>query len=286
MARLQRKRFSEPTDVRRFPRGQVDTVELDDTVVIRMSYEPGWRWSTDVKPIAGTDRCQYHHLGVTLQGRLRAEMADGTELEVGPGDVFELPPGHDAWVVGDSPWVAVDFGAVRSYGRTELAAGERKIMSILFTDVVESTAMVARLGDARWREVIAEHNRLAETVVDRQRGRVIATTGDGILAVFDGAERAVRAAIAIRGRTRGLGLEIRAGIHTGEVESRTDGVRGVAVHVAARVMAIAGAGEVLVSSTTHDLLDGTALAFENRGRHRLKGVSGERLLYLVSEPDA
>ncbi|MBA2756362.1 MAG: cupin domain-containing protein [Chloroflexi bacterium] len=90
--RLQRRRFSEPSHVRTIPRGRIDIVELDDTVVGRETYEPGWRWSVDVKPIAGTDTCQYHHLGVTLSGRLRAQMADGTELEVGPGDIFEMPP--------------------------------------------------------------------------------------------------------------------------------------------------------------------------------------------------
>ena len=116
--RLQRRRFSEPADVRRFPHGQVDVVELDDVVVGRMTYQPGWRWSVDVKPIAGTEQCQYHHLGVTLDGRLRVQMPDGPELEIGPGDVFEIPPGHDAWVVGDSPWVSVDFEAMRTYGRT------------------------------------------------------------------------------------------------------------------------------------------------------------------------
>ena len=90
--RLQRQRFSEARDVRTIPRGRIDVVELDDTVVGRMTYEPGWRWSVDIQPIAGTDTCQYHHLGVTLSGRLRAQMPDGTELEIGPGDLFEIPP--------------------------------------------------------------------------------------------------------------------------------------------------------------------------------------------------
>jgi class 3 adenylate cyclase len=284
MARLQRKRFSEPSEVRTFPHGRIDVVELDDTVVGRMSYEPGWRWSVDVKPIAGTDRCQYHHVGVTLSGRLRVEMPDGTELEIGPGDVFELPPGHDAWVLGDTPWVSVDFEAMRTYGRSEVADQERRLMTILFTDLVESTAAAVRLGDAGWRDVIAEHNQIAEGVVDRQRGRVVATTGDGVLAIFESAERAARAAIAIRGRLRTIGLEVRAGIHTGEIHVLADGVRGVAVHAAARIMALAGAGEILVSGTTHDLLDGADLTFRDRGRHQLKGLSGERQVFAVDEP--
>src|SRR5438132_978955 len=253
--RLQRRRFTEASDVRTIPRGRIDVVELDDTVVGRMTYEPGWRWSVDIRPIAGTDTCQYHHLGFTLLGRLRAQMPDGTELEVGPGDVFEIPPGHDAWVLGDTPWVSVDFEAMRTYGRSDDVERERRVMTMLFTDLVGSTATAVKLGDVRWREVIAEHNQIAESIIDRQRGRMVDTTGDGVLAVFETAERAARAAIAIRGRLRSLGLEVRAGIHSGEVEVRPDGVRGVAVHAAARVMSLAGAGEILVSTTTRDLLD-------------------------------
>lgn len=101
--RMQRKRFHDAVDVRRFPHGRVDVVELDDVVVGRMTYEAGWRWSTDIKPIAGTEWCTYHHLGVSLSGRVRVETPDGTELEIGPGDVFEIPPGHDTWVVVTSP---------------------------------------------------------------------------------------------------------------------------------------------------------------------------------------
>src|SRR2546422_580710 len=97
MARLQRRRFADPDDVRTVPHGRIDVVELDDRVVGRMTYEPGWRWSVDVKPIAGTDSCQFHHFGVTLSGQLRAQMRDGTELEIGPGDVFEIRPVHEAW---------------------------------------------------------------------------------------------------------------------------------------------------------------------------------------------
>jgi len=162
MARLQRRRFTEPDDVRTVPHGRIDVVELDDRVVGRMSYEPGWRWSVDVKPIAGTDSCQFHHFGVTLGGRVRVEMRDGTELEIGPGDVFEIPPGHDAWVVGDEPWISVDFEAMRAYGRTEPASGRRTLFSILFTDIVDSTAQAVARGPAAWRDIVRGHNELAE----------------------------------------------------------------------------------------------------------------------------
>lgn len=282
MARLQRKRFSEPAEVRNFPRGRVDVVELDDVVVGRMSYEPGWQWSVDVKPIAGTDMCQYHHLGVTLSGRLRVEMPDGTELEIGPGDVFEIPPGHDAWVVGEEPWLSVDFAAMRNYGRTAEHRGERILASILFTDIVDSTATAQRLGDARWLDLIAAHNERVQFVLNRYSGKLVKTTGDGILALFDGAERAVRAAAALHDAIDALGIQLKAGIHTGEVEIVPGDVRGVAVHAAARVMALAGPGETLISGTTRDLLDVAGLEFEDRGNHEFKGLSGKRSVFALS----
>jgi len=279
---LQRRRFSEPSDVRTIPRGRIDVVELDDTVVGRMTYEPGWRWSVDVKPIAGTETCQYHHLGVTLSGRVRAQMPDGTELEIGPGDVFEIPPGHDAWVVGDEPWVSVDFEAMRTYGKQRDAQDERILASIVFTDIVDSTRRAAELGAARWRDLVGEHNRKASAAIDRHRGRLVKTTGDGVLAQFDGAERAVRGAVALRDAAQGLGLAIRVGVHSGEVQTMEGDLRGIAVHTAARVMAIAGSGEILVSATVVDLVDGSGLTFEDAGIHELKGLHGARQLYRLS----
>jgi class 3 adenylate cyclase len=277
--RLQRRRFSEATDVRTIPRGRIDVVELDDVVVGRMTYEPGWRWSVDVQPIAGTAMCQYHHLGVTLAGRLRVQMPDGTELEVGPGDVFEIPPEHDAWVVGDEPWVSVDFEAMRTYGKQRDTRDERILASIVFTDIVDSTRRAGELGAARWRNLVGEHNRKASTAIDRHRGRLVKTTGDGVLAQFDGAERAVRGAAAIRDAARGLGLAIRAGVHTGEIQTIAGDVRGIAVHTAARIMAVAGSDEILVSATVMDLVDGSGLTFEDAGIHELKGLHGARQLY-------
>jgi len=280
--RLQRRRFTEARDVRSIPRGRIEVVELDDWVVGQMTYEPGWRWSVDIKPIAGTDTCQYHHLGLTLSGRLRAQMSDGTELEIGPGDVFEIPPGHDAWVIGDEPWVSVDFEAMRTYGKERDARDERTLASIVFTDIVDSTRRAEELGAARWRDLVGEHNRKAATAIDRHRGRLVKTTGDGVLAQFDGAERAVRGAAAIRDAADSLGLAIRIGVHTGEVQEIAGDVRGIAVHTAARIMAVAESGEILVSATVMDLLDGSGLTFEDAGLHELKGLHGARQLYRVA----
>ncbi len=276
--RLQRRRFSESTDVRRFPHGHVDVVDMDDHVVGRMVYEAGWRWSMDVKPIAGTESCQYHHVGYTVSGRLRVQMPDGTELEVGPDEVFEFPPGHDAWVVGDEPWVGIDFEAMRTYGR-QAAGTERTLASIVITDIVDSTRRAGELGGSGWRDAVGDHNRRAQAAIDRHRGRLVKTTGDGVLAQFDGAERAVRAADAILAAASELGLALRAGVHSGEVDVSPGDLRGIAVHTAARIMSEAGPGEVLVSATVRDLVEGSDLAFEDAGVRELKGLAGKRQLF-------
>jgi class 3 adenylate cyclase len=284
MAHLQRRRFTEPDDVRTVPHGTIDVVELDDRVVGRMTYQPGWRWSVDVKPIAATDTCQFHHVGVTLSGVLRAQMRDGTELEIGPGDVFEIPPGHDAWVVGDEPWISVDFEAMRGYARAEPASGRRTLSSILFTDIVDSTAQAVAHGPAAWRDIVRGHNELAEREIDRREGRLVKTTGDGVIALFDSAERAVRAGAALTDVLRPLGIRIRAGVNSGEVELVAGDVRGVAVNGAARIMALAAPDEVWVSSTVRELVDGTGLEFVDRGLHELKGLPGQRQLYALVQP--
>jgi len=286
MARLQRRRFSEATDIRRVPHGHIEVVELDDRPVGRMTYEPGWRWSTDIKPIAGTDSCQFHHVGVTISGRLRVQMNDGTELEVGPGEVFEFPPGHDAWVVGDEPWISIDFEAMRAYGRAEPSAGRRALYSILFTDIVDSTAQAVAHGPARWRDIVSDHNALSERVIGNHGGSLVKTTGDGVVALFDSAERAVRAGADIAQGVRALGVNIRAGVHTGEVELSPGDVRGVAVHTAARIMAVAAAGDVLVSATVREIVGDADLRFEDAGTHELKGIPGARNLYRLVQTGA
>jgi class 3 adenylate cyclase len=277
--RLQRRRFSEATDVRRFPHGHIDVVEMGDHIVGRMVYEPGWRWSTAIKPIAGGEACQFHHLGFTVSGHLRVLMADGTELETGPDEVFEFPPGHDAWVVGDEPWVGIDFEAMRTYAKPSDAVSERTLASIVITDIVDSTRLAAQFGAERWRELIGEHNRRASSAIERQRGRLVKTTGDGVLASFGSPERAVAAAAGIRQVARDLGLAIRTGVHSGEVEVTPDDLRGLAVHTAARIMAAAPSDEILVSATVMDLVDGSGLVFEDAGQHELKGLHGARQLY-------
>ena len=284
MAHLQRRRLSHPVEVRRFPLGHIDIVELDDVVVGRFVLEPGWRWSRDVGPIAGTTTCQYRHLGVVLSGVMQVEMEDGTQLRLEGGDVYEIPPGHDSVVVSDEPWVALDFAGSRTFAQTAETRDERILASILFTDIVDSTARAEQLGDRAWKDLLARHNEITERELDRFRGRAVKTTGDGVLALFDGAERAVRCAATVCLAARDIGLAVRGGIHSGEVELAAGDVRGVAVHHASRIVGLAGPSEVYVSATTHDLLAGSGLVFEDAGMHELKGLTGKRQVFRLSVP--
>jgi class 3 adenylate cyclase len=281
MPRLQRKSFATPDQVRQFPTGRCDIVTLDEMSIGRFVFQPGWRWSKDVKPVAGTSSCQFRHLGYTVSGALEVHMDDGTTLVVGAGEAYEIPPGHDAWVVGDEPWCAVEFASAHNYGVPAGTSGERVLATLLFTDIVGSTAMAARLGDRAWAQLVQEHNRRIRAAIDRHRGREMDSAGDGFLAMFDGAARAVHAAALMDPTVADLGLRVRVGVHTGDVELAGGRALGVALHAAARIASLSGPGEVLVSGTTRDLLDGSGLAFESRGEHELKGLSGARPVFAL-----
>jgi class 3 adenylate cyclase len=156
---------------------------------------------------------------------------------------------------------------------------DRVLTTVLFTDIVSSTQRAARAGDRSWRDVLDRHDAMVRSELRRFNGREVKTTGDGILATFDGPARAIRCAESICVAARGLGLEVRAGLHTGEVEVRGDDIGGIAVHIAQRVSAQAGSNEVLVSRTVVDLVAGSGLEFEDRGLHELKGLEGSWQLF-------
>ncbi|HSK56461.1 MAG TPA: adenylate/guanylate cyclase domain-containing protein [Jiangellales bacterium] len=160
---------------------------------------------------------------------------------------------------------------------------DRVLTTVLFTDIVDSTGRAAALGDAAWRQQLDRHDEAVRTQLRRFHGREVVSTGDGFLATFDGPARAVRCALAVVTAADELGVEVRAGVHTGEVERRGDNVGGLAVHIGARVAALAGAGEVLVSQTVTGLVAGAGLRFEDRGRRRLRGVPGEWQLFAARE---
>jgi class 3 adenylate cyclase len=287
MARLQAKGFDAPDEVRSPPKADLRLVNLDEVAVGLGVWAPGWRWSVDLRPIVGGEWCDNHHIGYAISGRFHVATETGEQLEIQGGSAYEIPPRHDAWVIGDEPFVTVEWTSARNVGVGRDDPGERIVATVLFTDIVESTATLERLGDAAWRDRLLAHNTALRQILDTYRGEEITTTGDGFLAVFDGASRAVRCGAAMVAAARKVGLEIRVGVHTGEVERIAGNVRGVAVHIAARVLAVAGPGEVVVSGTTYALTDGSGLEFKDAGRHLLKGLSGERQLYrLIGGADA
>jgi class 3 adenylate cyclase len=158
---------------------------------------------------------------------------------------------------------------------------DRVLATVLFTDIVGSTEHATRLGDRQWRSLLDDHDALVHRQLERFSGRLVKTTGDGLLATFDGPARAIRCGSAIRDGLQRLGIDIRVGIHTGEVELRGDDVGGVAVHIAARVQALGQPGEILVSRTVTDLVAGSGIEFEDLGEHELKGVPGTWRLFEV-----
>ena len=281
MPRLQRRSFIDSEEIRRFPNGEVRLVTLDDIVFGEFVLQPGWRWSEHVRPIAGTAECQHRHVGYVVRGQLHVTMNDGATMDLVAGDTYEIPPGHDAWVVGDETYHGVEFSGARTFARSPFEIGGGVIATLLFTDIVGSTAKLAQVGDTRWRAMLLEHNSAMRAELERHRGRELKTTGDGFLAAFDSALRAVRCAQALVAAAEAVGREVRAGCHTGEVEIVQGDVFGVAVHAAARVLSLAGDSEVVASWTTRDLLAGSNIRLESRGHHALKGLEGEREVFRV-----
>jgi class 3 adenylate cyclase len=169
-------------------------------------------------------------------------------------------------------------------GHQAEVADDRVLATVLFTDIVDSTRRAAQMGDRDWHALLDAHDVIVRSQLARFRGREVNTSGDGFLAMFDGPQRAIRCAMAIRDAVKALGIEVRAGLHTGECELRGDDIGGIAVHIGARVSVLAGPNEVLVSSTLRDLVIGSGLAFEDRGAHQLKGVPGEWRIFAVASP--
>jgi len=281
MPRLQRKSFASPDQVRMFPTGRVEVIRLDDVTLGRFALQPGWRWSKDVGPVARTRSCQLRHVGYAISGSLQVTMDDGTELVIEGGDGYEIPPGHEVLVLGPEPWESIEFASAHTFGLSPEEFGERVLATVLFSDVVGSTAMLARLGDHAWTDVLHEHDVRIRAAIDRYCGREIETTGDGFFALFDGAAKAVRAAALMDPAVAELGIRVRVGLHTSEVQIVGGHPRGVGVVAAARVAALAGPGEVLVSGTTRDLLEGSGLTLEPRGEHELKGLTGPRAIFAL-----
>jgi class 3 adenylate cyclase len=269
-------------EVRLLGHGTGTFVEFGNVAIGRAVLEPGWRWSRDIKPLVGTSSCRVHHLQLVVAGRFAVRMDDGDQQEFGPNTVVDIPPGHDTWVVGDEPAVLVDMaGNVADFALP--ASHARTVMTMLMTDIVDSTRMAGAMGDAAWKQRLGEHDRIVRHQLERFGGREIKTTGDGFLAAFGSAEGALRAALAIASATGGAGIEIRTGVHTGEVEALDGDLRGIAVHATARIMATAPGGTVRTSAVTRALAAGGGLLFTSTGSHDLKGFEEPMELFEVHE---
>jgi pimeloyl-ACP methyl ester carboxylesterase/DNA-binding SARP family transcriptional activator len=199
-----------------------------------------------------------------------------------PGAHFVELPGDDHWPWLSDPDELIDEVEEFLTGERRDREPDRALATVLFTDIVGSTERATELGDRRWRDLLEQHDRLVRRELERYHGREVKTTGDGVLATFDGPGRGINCAQAICARAPTLGIEVRAGLHTGECELRNGDVGGIAVHIGARVAGLARPGEVLVSSTVKDLVVGSGLAFADRGNHSLKGAPGEWRLYAVA----
>jgi pimeloyl-ACP methyl ester carboxylesterase/class 3 adenylate cyclase len=200
-----------------------------------------------------------------------------------PEAQFVELPGDEHWPWITNPDPGVDEVEQFLTGVRHEHEPDRVLTTILFTDIVESTERAAALGDTRWRDLLQQHDRLVRRELDRHRGREVKTLGDGVLATFDGPARGIGCARAICDQAQTVGVEVRAGLHSGEVDLVNGDVGGIAVHIGARVAGQAGSGEVLVSSTVKDLVVGSGLTFTDRGAHSLKGAPGEWHLYAVGE---
>ena len=265
------KSLDDPDEVRRWTLGTGAIARVGVHTIGRGVLEPGWRWSEHMGPAMGTTLCPIHHLQIVLSGQFGVRMEGGEELVLKAGDVADIPPGHDAWVVGDEPCVLLDLsGNVEAIGLPR--EHERIVTTLLMTDIVDSTAMASALGDAAWKQRLQDHNRIVRAQLVRLGGTEVNTTGDGFLATFRSAVAALRCAVGIRDAISAIGMQVRVGVHTGEVEVIGTDVGGVAVHAAARVMALAGPAQVFASSATVGLADDSGLTFEAQGARSVKGL--------------
>lgn len=276
------KNFDDPDESRDLGRGAGSFIDLGRGMIVgRAVLAPGWRWSEDVRPMVGTPSCPIHHLQLVLSGSLGVQMDGGAPQVFGSNSVLDLPPGHDTWVEGDEPVVILDMSG-NSADFALPAPRARGVVTMLMTDIVNSTQTAATLGDAAWKQRLAGHNRIVRRQLERFGGREVDTTGDGFLATFASTEAALRCALSITGAVAGTGIEIRAGVHTGEVDVVEGGdIRGIAVHETARIMASASPGAVFVSGLSRALAGASGLHFTSAGTRSLKGFDEPVELFQV-----
>jgi class 3 adenylate cyclase len=275
-----KRSFDEPDEIVEFGGTTEQRVSIGGLAVSRVVMRVGWSWRTHFQPLVGGEWCEAHHVGVMIAGRLAVQLMDGTVHEYAPGDLFDLPPGHAGWTIGNEDSVSIEWSGTRQW--VGGARTNRVLASLLFTDIVDSTKVASRLGDADWHDLLSVHYHQAQEAIERFGGRRVTTTGDGVLATFDAAAAAVRCARQAREAARAQGLDVRLGVHVGEIELSGSDIRGVTVHEASRVMAAAGPDEILVSEQVRLLCRGSDLTFEDAGEHELKGVGPWHLFRVTS----
>jgi class 3 adenylate cyclase len=226
-------------------------------------------------PLVHAPTLVLHRIGDRMvplaHGHYLAEHIEGARL-------VEVPGTDHFWWTENTDQIIDEIEEFLT-GARSVPEPNRVLASVLFTDIVDSTRQAAELGDEQWRLLLNRHDSLAERQVKQHGGRLVKTTGDGILATFDGPARSVRCAMAISDGAQALGIEVRAGVHTGEVELRGDDIAGLGVNIASRIEALAHPSEVLVSRTVTDIVAGSGLGFDDRGEHQLKGVPGRWQLF-------
>lgn len=276
------KNLGDPDEVVRFPGYTEYIVEIGDLTVARVIQDPGWVYSRDMAAVDDGRWCEAHHIGVTISGRQGVVLRDGSRLEYGPDDVYDIPPGHDGYTIGDEPAVVIEWSGPRTFGGRS-PSRNRFLATLLITDLVSSTETLARIGDAAWRDLLSRHYEANRVVLERDGGREVETTGDGMLAMFLAPAPAVRCARNLRASALAQGLHVRVGVHVGEVELVGGHIRGLSVHEAARIVAAAQPDEILVSEVVRVLAAPSGLTFEDRGDHDLKGVPGPRRLFAYED---
>jgi class 3 adenylate cyclase len=260
---------------RRYTRSAQSGVPIQGLMMMMMTFDIRDRLPTIDVPVLVLNRAEHSILPPRNARALAAALPNARLVEL---------PGRDTAIFSSDVDAVADEIQEFLTGKRPPPRQDRVLATVLFTDIVGSTDTAARMGDRDWGELLERHNRIMRESIQRFGGHEVHTAGDGFLATFDSPRRAIECAVGAGEAVRAIGVEIRAGVHTGEIELSQGDIQGIAVHIGARVSALAGPGEVFVSSTVKDLVAGSGIPFEDRGAHQLKGVPGEWRVFAVSRP--
>jgi class 3 adenylate cyclase len=260
---------------RRYTRSAQSGVPIQGLMMMMMTYDIRDRLGAIDRPVLVLNRADHAILPIQNARALAAALPNARLVEL---------PGKDTAIFSSDVDAVADEIQEFLTGKRPPPRQDRVLATVLFTDIVGSTDSAARMGDRDWRDLLERHHRILRASIHRLGGQEVHTAGDGFLATFDSPRRAIECALAAGEGVRAIGVEIRAGVHTGEIELSQGDVQGIAVHIGARISALAGGGEVFVSSTVKDLVAGSGIQFEDRGAHQLKGVPGEWRVFAVSTP--